>query len=107
MGVLLLEPRPLRAVADDHLAAGPGHLEECIDVLFDRDTADVGRDRARQGEGILRIRLEHLGIDAPAPGRPGLETMRPQNPARPGRGPPATRRPAAGPHDRPGWNSIR
>jgi len=76
MRVLLLEPRPLRAVADDHLAAGPGHLEECIDVLFDRDTADVGRDRARQGEGILRIRLEHLGIDAAAPGRQVLEAMR-------------------------------
>jgi len=76
MRVLLLEPRPLRTVADDDLAAGPGHLQECIDVLFDRYAAYVGGDRARQREEFLRMRPEHLGIDAPAPGCQVLEAMR-------------------------------
>jgi len=74
--VLFLEPRPLRTVADDDLAAGPGHLQECIDVLFDRHAADISGDRARQREEILRMGLEQLGIDAPAPSRQVFEAMR-------------------------------
>jgi len=76
MRVLLPEPRTLRTVADDDLAAGPGHFQECIDVLFDRHAADISGDRARQREKSLRMGLERLGIDAAAPGRQVLETMR-------------------------------
>ena len=46
--ILLLQPRALRPVADHDLAAGPGHAEKGVDVLFDGDAADIGGNRARQ-----------------------------------------------------------
>src|ERR1700723_1290374 len=59
---LPLQPRPLRPVADDDFAAGPGHVEERVDILFHRDPADVRRDGALQREKILRMGLENLRI---------------------------------------------
>jgi len=75
-GKLLFEPRSLGAVADHDLGAGPVHFQECLDILFDGDSADIGGDGARQREKTFRIRLEYLGVDAAAPSRQVLEAMR-------------------------------
>jgi len=66
---LLLQARPLGSVADDDLAARPGHAQECADVLLHRDPADVGGNRPRHVEEVFAARLEHLGIDAALPAR--------------------------------------
>src|SRR6202020_1128706 len=83
--VLLLEPRPLRTVADGDLAAGPGHVQESVDMLLDGDAAHIGGDRTRQSEEMLRVRLEYLGIHAPAPGGQVPEATRRQIEAHRGR----------------------
>jgi hypothetical protein len=74
--ILLLEPRPLRSVADDEFAARPGHLQECVDVLLDGNAADVGGNGPRQSEELLRMGLEHIGIHAAAPAGEVLEAVR-------------------------------
>jgi len=101
MGILFFEARALRTVADDDLAAGPGHVQECIDVLFDRHAPDIGGNRARQRQEILRMGLEHLGIDAPTPGRQVLEAMRREIPAYRGGAHHAARGRAVEPAQRP------
>ena len=73
---LLLEPRSFGAVADHDLGAGPVHFQECLDILFDGDSADIGGDRARQREKNFRVRFEYLCVDAAAPSRQVLEPMR-------------------------------
>jgi len=107
MGILFLEARAFRPVADDDLAARPGHVQECIDVLFDGHAPDIGGDRARQREEILRMGLEHLGIDAPAPSRQVLEAMRREIPAYRGGAYHAARSGAVEPAKRPIGNPER
>ena len=67
LGVLRLQARALRAVADHDLRALPRHLEEGVDVLLDRDASDVGGDGTRQLEKVLAARAEQLGVDAALP----------------------------------------
>jgi len=81
MRMLLLEPRPFRTVADDELAAAPGHVQESVDVLFDRHAPHIGGDRARQGQKVLRVGLEYVGIHAAAPTGQVVEALRGQIPA--------------------------
>jgi len=79
--VLPFQAGAFGTVADDDLAAAPRHMEECVDVLFDCDSAHVGGDRARQRQKVLRIRLEDVGVHAAAPTRQVLEALHRQIPA--------------------------
>ena len=65
--MLGLQPRALRTVTDDDLAALPRHLQERVDILLDRHPADVGGDRPREVQEGLVTRPEQLGIDAASP----------------------------------------
>jgi len=76
MRMLLLEPCPLRTVADDDLAAAPRHVQECADILLDRYPSDIGGDGARHREQCHRMGLEDPGIDAAPPGRQVAESAR-------------------------------
>ena len=78
VGILLLQPRALRPVPDHHLAAGPGHAEKGIDILFDGDAPDVGGNGARQLEKILQARPKFLGVHAALPMRQIAEPLRRQ-----------------------------
>ena len=53
-----------RAVADNHLGAGQIEGEEGLDVLFDRDAADIDPDGPRIGVARIGKRTEALDIDA-------------------------------------------
>ncbi len=73
--ILLLEIRALRAIADDNLRARQIEIEKCLDVLLDRDTADVKPDRARVVEIALRPQVKLLEVDAAAPNADVLEAF--------------------------------
>jgi len=51
--ILALEAHALGTVADHDLAAAPRHLQERLDVLFDRNAPHVGGERPWQVEKIL------------------------------------------------------
>jgi len=76
MRVLRLEACSLRTVADDDLAALPGHAQESLDVFFYRDPPHIGGDRPWQLEKALGCRLEQFGVHAPAPCRQVPEAAR-------------------------------
>ena len=70
----LLEPGQRRAVADQHLGAGMEALQESLDILLDRDPADIEQQRpleARESGMMRRLGAEMAEVDPPAPA-PGL-----------------------------------
>jgi len=73
---LLLQAHPFRPITDDDLAARPGHSQECADVLFHRDSSNIGGNGARHVEKVFAARLEKLGIDTALPAGEILEAVR-------------------------------
>ncbi len=72
--------RETRALADDHSGAGQRRFEKDVDVLLDRDPADVKPDGAGQAEIMcaekLRTRMKKFGIDARRPENRPAEAAR-------------------------------
>jgi hypothetical protein len=67
-GILGFQPRPLRPVADDDLAALPRHPQEGLDVLLDGNPSNISGERALQVQKVLRGGFEQIGVDPPPPG---------------------------------------
>jgi len=73
--ILGLQTCALGPVADDDLAAGPGHAQEGVDILLDGHSPHISGDRPAQLQETLAARLEQVGVDAAAPTGEIVESM--------------------------------
>ncbi len=74
--VAIAEFFPLRTVADDHFGSGHVELEEGLDILFDRDAANMQQNRPFPIEKPgARAGTEMLLIDTPRPDGQSFEAV--------------------------------